>query len=511
MIHLLNLACVFASPAIAEFEIDLANSHPISPYVYGVNFPDWKALGRGFTLVRQGGNRMTAYNWETNASNAGNDYHHQNDGHMGVTNEPGWTLRTFLEAGQVNGAAVLLTIPTAGFVSADKSGDGDVNKIPNYLAARFHKSIASKPGGVFAYPPNTSDKAVYQDECVARLEKIKRRNTPLWYSLDNEPDLWHSTHERITPRKPGYADIIANNIEFASAIKKVAPKTKIFAPANYGWQGFRTFQDAPDAKGRDFLDVYLAALKGAEKRVGKRLLDVLDVHWYPEAQGDGKRIAFSNDTETRGVHAARIQAPRSLWDPTYVETSWITKDSLKGKPIALLPRLTAQIRKHYPGTALAITEYNYGGGKHVSGMLAQAEVLGLFGRYGVFAACNWGMGKDDVAQLAGFKAFIDYDGKGSRFFERGLAVNGGNPTLNSVFASTGHRTQNSTTVVAINKTQEPMVMRFSIRNRKIDNGSAFTRQSPDFQKVISQRLASSSGRIAYSAPPLSITTFRLDH
>lgn len=52
-------------------------------------------------------------------------------------------------------------------------------------------------------------------------------------------------------------------------------------------------------------------------------MDVLDVYWYSEACGDGTHII--ENVNTPGVVAARVQAARSLWDPGYVETSWITQ------------------------------------------------------------------------------------------------------------------------------------------------------------------------------------------
>ena len=61
------------------FEIDGAKKQPISPYIYGTNQPDWQGHSKYLTLTRWGGNRITAYNWETNASNAGSDWQHQND------------------------------------------------------------------------------------------------------------------------------------------------------------------------------------------------------------------------------------------------------------------------------------------------------------------------------------------------------------------------------------------------------------------------------------------------
>jgi len=74
--------------------------------------------------------------------------------------------------------------------------------------------------------------------------------------------------------------------------------------------------------------------------------------------------------------------------------SWITKDVLH-QPIRLLPRVQEKIARHYPGTKLAITEYYYGGGAHISGAPAQADALGIFGREGVFATALWHEGKTD--------------------------------------------------------------------------------------------------------------------
>ena len=197
----------------------------------------------------------------------------------------------------------------------------------------------------------------------------------------------------------------------------MAPKALVFGPVNYGWQGFVKLQDAPDAQGRDFLDFYLQQMRLAEQKAGHRLLDVLDVHWYPEARGGNVRVC--EDDARPEVAAARVQAPRSLWDPSYTEKSWITQWSTRG-PIRLLPRLREKIEKNYPGTRLAITEYYYGGGADISGGLAQADVLGIFGREGVFAAALWHTGRtDDRFIHAAFAMYRNCDGKGRRLRRHG--------------------------------------------------------------------------------------------
>jgi Glycoside hydrolase family 44 len=506
MIALITLGCApAAKPADAFISIRTTGASPISPYIYGANSPDWSKMSVPFTMARQGGNRMTAYNWETNASNAGSDYHFQNDGYMGESNEPGLTVKTFLQGAQEHGAAVIITVPTAGYVSADKKGDGDVRQTPDYLNTRFVKSYAHKPGA-FDDPPDTTDHAVYQDEFVHWIEKIKSPQTPVWFMLDNEPDLWGSTHAEIWSHNPTYAEIIQNNIEYATAIKAAAPRSLVFGPANYGWNGFHTFQNAPDANGRDFLNTYLEAMKDAESKAGHRILDVLDVHWYPEAKGGGKRVTDQGNAAT---DAARIQASRSLWDPSYVEDSWI-EQATQNKPIQLLPTILGQIAAHYPGTKFSISEYNYGGNTDISGAIAEADVLGIFGRYGLFAASNWGVSPADTAEIAGFNVFLNFDGKGGRFGDQELKLTGETAASDSVYASQDSKHPNRYVIVAINKTAASRAFEFNLHGVSLKSVAAYSITSDSLSKPHETDIQPDGSKIEFAAPPLSVTTIEVN-
>jgi hypothetical protein len=345
----------------------------------------------------------------------------------------------------------------AGYVSADKGPSGDVNQSPDYLNTRFHESRARK-GRAFSFPPDTSDRLVYQDEFVAWLEGTfpYARQDPrrtLFYCLDNEPDLWASTHPRIRPTgKLTYGELVERTEAWASAIKGVAPAALVFGPVSYGWSGFMRLQDAPDAAGRDFLDFYLDSMREAEGRQRRRLVDVLDLHWYPEAKGGSVRITESD--ASAAVAAARVQAPRSLWDPSYSETSWISIDARVG-PIRLIPRMREKIAAHYPGTLLAFTEYNYGAGGDISGGIAQADVLGIFGREDVFAATLWDPPGSLAFIDAAFAAFVDYDGAGGRFGDTSIAAETSNHLDTSVYASVDAASDDRITIVAINKSTGP--------------------------------------------------------
>jgi hypothetical protein len=448
------------------FAIDSTqDARPISRFIYGLNH--WSGTGRpaNSTLSRSGGNRMTAYNWETNASNAGSDYFNQNDGFLGGGNTPNGAVAPLIEGARAANAAAVVTLPTLGYVSADKASADreDVNVTPNYLQVRFHQSLPRK-GAAFSLTPNTADAFVYQDEYINFLDQtyagaFSAVSNPIFISLDNEPDLWHTTHARLrgdAVRPPGtqsgtnvtYAEIVQKSIEFSDAAKAVNPSVTIFGPVNYGWQGMIRLQDAADSAGRDFLEFYLAQMAQAEVTEGRRLLDVLDVHWYPEAQGGGVRVT-ENNTDA-AVVSARKQAPRSLWDPAYTETSWITQFSTMG-PIRLIPRLRDKITANYPGTRLAITEYNFGAGGHISGGIAQADVLGIFGREGVFAAAQWPFSGGSDFVHGAFEMFRSYDGANGSFGDTSIRATNTDAAAASVYASVNAGSPGRMVLVVINK------------------------------------------------------------
>jgi hypothetical protein len=449
------------------FAIDSTqDAHPISRFIYGMNFWDPAQRPANLALSRSGGNRNTAYNWETNDSNAGADFLNQNDDFMGGGATPNGAIAPLIERARAANAAMIVTVPTIGYVSADHAGGGDVNQTPNYLAVRFKRSVPRK-NAAFSLTPDTGDGFVYQDEYVNFLDQkypgaFSAATNPIFVSLDNEVDLWAFTHARLrgdavnpvtsqAGTKIGYAEIVQLTRDYGNAVKAVNPAALIFGPVNYGWQGFVRLQDAPDANNRDFLDFFLQQMSQAESSDGHRVLDVLDLHWYPEAQGGGVRI--TGDDTSAAVVAARKQAPRSLWDPTYTEKSWIT-DCCSG-PIRLLPWVKDKIAAQYPGTRFAITEYNYGAGGHISGGIAQADVLGIFGREALFAATLWRLSGNNDFIYGAFDMFRNYDGANGSFGNTSIRATNTDVANASVYAGVDAGDPGHMVVVAINKSDAP--------------------------------------------------------
>ncbi len=480
-------------------------NHAISPLIYGTNSTRDLSTNRQ-TLVRMGGNRWTAYNWENNASNAGSDWCFQNDGLLSSSNTPGQAVRPTIQAASNAGAAALVTIPIVDHVAADKNGGCDVrNSGANYLQTRFKQNQPVK-GTAFSLTPNATDGSVYEDEYVHWLES-NFGNTNLIFSLDNEPDLWSSTHAEVHPDPVTYAEIIERNTDYATAIKNAWPTAQVSGPVNYGFYGFERLQSAPDAGNRNFLDYYLQAMNDAGSAAGRRLIDYLDLHWYPEATGGGVRIT-GPDTSA-AVVAARVQAPRSLYDPSYIETSWITDPSgYNYGPIELIPRTRDRIDANYPGTKLAFTEWNYGGGGHISGAVATADVLGIFGREGVGMASMWELNSDESYTYTAFRAFRNYDGHGATFGDVSVPATSSDEAMATVYASTSSSAPGKPVIVAINKSTTAKTAGILVTcSAKLTTANVYTITAGGGPNVVAQAAISPTATNAfrYSMPAMSVS------
>jgi hypothetical protein len=155
---------------------------------------------------------------------------------------------------------------------------------------------------------------------------------------------------------------------------------------------------------------------------------------------------------------AIVQTPRSYWDPTYRETSWIA-DYLGG-PVHILTRLQQKIDAAWPGTGLAVTEYNGGGDHHIAGTIAQADTLGVFGALGITAAAFWPM-RDSPYCDAGFRAFRSFDGAGASFGDRSLAATSSNVAEVVAYASRDSANPQRIVLVAINRAADARTVRFT--------------------------------------------------
>lgn len=446
---------------------------PISPYIYGTN--DDLTGTEKWTSRRIGGNRLTTYNWENNASNTGKEEGYHSDNYVAHyygglpwhldPDKPAIGVTGFHEKSLAMGADyTLATVQAAGYVAKD--ANGTVNESESVPSSRWAEVKAEKDGPL-SLTPDLNDNYVYMDEMVNYLvHKFGNASTPTGirgYEIDNEPGLWQSNHGLIHPEATGAEEVLTKGIAAAKAIKKVDPYAEVFGPAAFGFDDMYAMMLAPDwrqLKGNYdwYVDYYLDEFrKEGERQGGKRLLDVMDFHWYPETSGGGYRIHNPNGNNVLETNLARIQSPRQFWDPSYNEgdSNYHFRDY--GQFFPLLPRIQQSIDQYYPDTKIAITEYNFGAEGNVYGGIAQADTLGIFGKFGVYVAHFWrmtnGVGGSDYITAA-FKLFNDYDGNGSKYGDTKIQAETSDIENSSVYGSVFRDNDNNLHLIVLNKNHE---------------------------------------------------------
>jgi hypothetical protein len=223
------------------------------------------------------------------------------------------------------------------------------------------------------------------------------------YALDNEPALWSSTHHDVHPARLTYDELWQRMRDYGAAIIAADPGAEISGPVEWGWPNYFC-SDADDISkgcsaqspdrakhgGEELVAWLLDQAAAWEKANGKRLLHYLDLHYYPQGGNPP-------------------QNTRSLWDPSYVDPSWINDK------IRLIPRMHGWVDQHYPGTKLLVSEYDWGHHNDALGAITYAEVLGIFAREGLDAATAWGAPAANEMAFGAWKLYLDYDGGGAQF------------------------------------------------------------------------------------------------
>ena len=533
-----------AKPAVAlpdvTITVDPSTTHSISPWIYGINFYGGVPNAPHATMDRAGGNRWTAYNWENNFSNAGSDFGpYSNDNFLcnGGCNAsiPAEGVRTLIAADHTAGLASLITVQLQGLGSADGNGNVSVANPPDMT--RF-KTVVDKKSSVtataFTTTPPTNDANVYMDEFLWALDqKLSGQNIfganpahPTFVSLDNEPELWNSTHLEVQgPIRTTSDDYITRTINLSKALKDQFPDVLIFGPVHYGFAGLYSWQGelTPTPTGSNwFPDKYLQAINTASNTYGKPLVDAYDFHWYPEVyDGNGTRILSMSATSLTDSQVQQIvQAPRDLWDPTWHDPNnsnpWVYQ-TLGSTPIRIVPRLQAKINAEFPSMkGIAITEYEGGGWNHIAGTVAQADMLGIFGTQGLFAASFWPPNGTYDYALAGFRAFRGFDGASANFGDTSVAASSSDVSKVAVYVSTDSTTPGHVVLVAINRTKSSLVTAISgmmlsgTATLYQMTASSASAQSPNPVHPVSVGTQTTNGTsLKVTLPALSVTTIEV--
>lgn len=466
----LGCAATGAAPAALSITVDVTRpGRVINPMIYGVAGASPAQLAAlNPSWHRRGGNATSRYNWQENATNRAADWYYESLSEPGTT--PGAAVDQYIAAARSARVEPSITVPMLDWVAALAPGrrpqasfsiqkygpqrGRDAQWFPDAGdGVRSDGTVITGNDPRDAHAPSTpAFQAAWWRQMVQRWGLSSATGVRL-VTLDNEPSLWWATHRDVAPRGATMDDVSARTLATSAAIKAVDPGVQILAPEEWGWPGYfysgadqqwaadhgwwRSLPDRTAHNGMDYLPWLLESWRAVGQRTGRWPVDVVTLHYYPAG---GEYSA----TVTPAVIAKRARSTRALWDPAYVDESWIAA------PVALIPRLRAWVDRHYRvGTPIGLTEYSWGADAHMSGATAQADLLGLFGREGLDYAARWGTPALGTPAAEAFRLFRNYDGARSTWGERSLPVSGDAPDTLAVFAAS--RADGAITIMLVHK------------------------------------------------------------
>jgi uncharacterized protein (TIGR03437 family) len=479
------------------------------------------ALALRPTARRWGGDSTSTYQWKFDVENLADDWFYEllpnpvvEDTSACASGLPVTTsFNQYADLARTSGGKILATVPALGWLPNVQPEMGS-QMLCSYPVAQYGPQCAEDPyaqnypytcGNGVVYAPDCSTNPVYIadnnpsfdyapsapsfqaqwiEQMLTRYGQGNQGGIAIW-SLDNEPIWWDSTHRDIHPKPNTYDELFSVDLQYAQAIKQADPTALVSGPVNDNWAslwesktdieagwsspGGEWYSNPIDRNahnGTPLLTWYLQQFSQYDQQHGQRLLDYVDMHAYIAPGVLNDAVNGVTPPETPAVQALRLESTREFWDPTYIDSGdyWIVDPNNNGAPIApyYIPRVEQIIQQTYPGTKLAITEYNWYALDTVNGALAQADLLGIFGAYGLDLATLWGPPAPTDPGAYAFQIYRNYDGIGGAFGETGVQGVSGDQSQLAIYAAV--RSDLNLTAMVINKTGGALTSTLSLAN-----------------------------------------------
>lgn len=464
------LAAVMSLPAISLAAIEVrvdskAGIQKISPYIFGKNISGLndaetsdpaKIAAEDSTIKRMNeigfrffrannGNNATRYNWRKK-----------------LTVHPDWYNNVYAHDWDITAKTIQDKLPGANAMYAFQlSGYAASSADYNFNDWDFHqtngswaKSTLDLAGGGVASADGqtalkTGDYSLYNEEwpadsTVAILNhwkddvKLDMKRFEYW-SMDNEMEIWSGTHSDL-PLTVTQQFLVERYLDVAKKAKKAWKDIKLTGPVaanEWQWCGVDSDPNAAEERNYCWLEYFIKKVAEAQKASGVKLLDVLDIHWYPTEKTYEDRINWHRvffDTTYVYPGANGIKKVNGGWDNSIVK-EFIFK--------RLNDWMNAYFGKNH-GIGLGLTETDLTTDDAMLTALIYASFLGTFMDNGVelFTPWSWGDGMDEVAHL-----FIRYG------HEFRVASTSSNDSLVSAYSSVTE-SQDSMTIILVNRSEK---------------------------------------------------------
>ena len=266
--------------------------------------------------------------------------------------------------------------------------------------------------------------------------------------MDNEETIWEYTHRDVHPIGPTMEEIRDDVIAYGGMVKSYDPNAAVVMGEEWGWNGF--FNSGYDVQnggntdrnahgGADYTPWLLNQIHQHDLGTGQQTIDIFH---HPFLSAGGLcRLRQPHDPAT---DLLRNRATRALWDTNYVDESWINAK------MYMIPRMKNWIAANYPGLKTGITEYTWGAENYMGGAIGQADVLGIFGREGLYLAARWGTPDPSTPTYKAMKMYRNYDGNKSVFGDISVQTTVPQPDYLSAFGAV-RTSDGALTLMVLNK------------------------------------------------------------
>ena len=464
------LAAVMSLPAISLAAIEVrvdskAGIQKISPYIFGKNISGLndaetsdpaKIAAEDSTIKRMNeigfrffrannGNNATRYNWRKKLT-VHPDWYNNVYAHD-------WDITAKTIQDKLPGANAMYAFQLSGYAAS--SVDYNFNDWDFYQTNdSWAKSTLDLAGGGVASADGqtalkTGDYSLYNEEwpadsTVAILNhwkddvKLDMKRFEYW-SMDNEMEIWSGTHSDL-PLTVTQQFLVERYLDVAKKAKKAWKDIKLTGPVaanEWQWCGVDSDPNAAEERNYCWLEYFIKKVAEAQKASGVKLLDVLDIHWYPTEKTYEDRINWHRvffDTTYVYPGANGIKKVNGGWDNSIVKEFIFQR---------LNDWMNAYFGKNH-GIGLGLTETDLTTDDAMLTALIYASFLGTFMDNGVelFTPWSWGDGMDEVAHL-----FIRYG------HEFRVASTSSNDSLVSAYSSVTE-SQDSMTIILVNRSEK---------------------------------------------------------
>lgn len=318
------------------------DQHLISPYIYGRNNSlsdspgdpmtqaEWQMLrDAGVTIFREnGGNNSTKYNWRKKLSS-----------------HPDWYNNVYAHDWDFAELSLQQNIPSAqGMWAFQLAGRVASSRLHNFNDWNYNRSQwwdgvyqnlagggeVNTSGGSVA--KTEGDYALYTqlwpaDSTTAILDHWFGENglgfdenKVLYWNMDNEVEIWSGTHDDIMAAQISAGDFMQLYFTVAKKAREKFPDIKLVGPVPCNeWQWYNYDNNIISYGGENlcWLEYFIRRVAEEQNETGIRLLDVLDLHYYPGSSAASELVQYHRvffDKEYIYPEANGVKRVTGGWD-----------------------------------------------------------------------------------------------------------------------------------------------------------------------------------------------------